>query len=81
MNRALSHLGMAAAFVMIMAVTLGACAGKPPVTGGRGGALCDVEQPIRRPLAEMLAMPRSEQNRITSHNEFGEKECGWRPNR
>lgn len=82
MNRALSHIGMAAAFVMILAVTLGACT-HPPSTGGvgSGGAFCDVEEPIRRPLPELLALPRAEQNRIVAHNEHGEAECGWRPNR
>lgn len=59
-----------------LAVALGGCV----TTGGsRGGSFCETAQPQRPSKAEIQAMSPERKRAVLAHNEFGAKECGWRP--
>lgn len=57
-------------------------AGCPTLSGGgKGGAFCDVEKPPVLTESTIAAMSRAELEAAVERLEFGERECGWRPNR
>lgn len=60
--------------LVIVAALLAGCAGQ---TGGLGGAFCDVAQPIRPAVSDVLAMTTKRQ--ILAHDQYGQQACGWRP--
>lgn len=77
--RMLGYVGLFWTVVVIAAVLLGGCAAAP--TGGRGGAWCEIERPLRFSEATISAMTKDELEVAVAHNEHGETECGWKPAR
>lgn len=77
--RMLSYVGLFWTVVVIVVVLVGGCAA--PGSGGRGGAWCDIEQPIRPSEATIIAMTKAELESAVAHNQHGEIECGWTPDR
>lgn len=77
--RMLSYVGLFWTVVVIAAVLLGGCAAAP--TGGRGGAWCEIEKPLRLSEATIVTMTKPELEIAVAHNEHGAAECGWAPAR
>jgi len=68
------------AVVAIGTLGLGGCV---TTTGGpgKGGAFCDVEQPLRLSAPVIAAMSHDELAAAVAHNRFGERHCAWAPGR
>uniref|UniRef100_A0A9E8CTC8 Lipoprotein n=1 Tax=Bosea sp. NBC_00436 TaxID=2969620 RepID=A0A9E8CTC8_9HYPH len=79
MNRPLSYAAMIGSFCLSFAIVIGGCA--RTATGGKGGAWCEIERPLRLSEATISVMTRAELEAAVTHNEHGERECGWRPSR
>ena len=63
---------MALVTLTLIAVSIGGCA-------SRRGNLCDGWKPIIVTEMDGLTMDDKTKRQIVSHNEFGEKQCGWKP--
>lgn len=60
------------ATLMLISACLAGCA-------TNDGNLCDGWKPIIVSESDMKTMSDSTKRQILSHNEFGEKRCGWKP--
>lgn len=76
-RRYLSYTALAWAFAVVIAVLVAGCA--PTVTGGRGGAWCEIETPLVLAESTIAAMTRSEFETALAHNEYEASACGWGP--
>lgn len=64
---------IAAWLLMLLIVSLGLAACQT------GGTFCDVSKPIRLAQAEIATMSDQSVAQVLTHNEKGERLCGWRP--
>lgn len=67
---------MAAAVLLTFAVVLGGCT---TVTGGQGGAACDVMQAIRPKADDVDKVSIELARQITAHNRYVEEVCELKP--
>ncbi|GBU19673.1 MULTISPECIES: hypothetical protein [unclassified Methylobacterium] len=67
--------------VLLVGLLLGGCVTTTTGGPGRGGAWCDVEQPIRLSPERIDAMTPDEVKAAVAHNRHGAAECGWAPGR
>lgn len=56
-----------------------ALVGCQTTSGGKGGAFCSVEAPIRPSKDSIAHMSPAEAKSILEHNRHGQRECGWKP--
>lgn len=62
--------------ITALALLLTGCTGAKGIIAGN---FCDVSQPHVHSEKVQNAMSDAELATETKHNEFGEKECGWKP--
>lgn len=60
---------------LALALTLSGCAKE--LTGGVGGSFCETARPIRLSAAAVDKLTEEQVKAALSHNEYGQKECGW----
>lgn len=76
MSRRFGFAAMSAAFLLTFAVVLGGCT---TVTGGQGGAACDVMREIRPKPDDADKVSIELARQITAHNKYVEEVCGVKP--